>query len=553
MYCNKCGAQLDDHAKFCFGCGAQVGAGAAATPNPQPSYEAPVAPKKAPKKKKKGLVAVVAIIAVVAVAAAALVFSGLMGGDTVKVAAALAKSGKAFTNAADKLELTDVSALMEDEKISEEVSMWIDEIYGDTTFSGLGYRMAVDSDLPNRNIDMVLTPVWGSVDLLNIQMKMNDAEFYLGSPELTGGEFYMVNTETIFQDLANMGADLGDATSLRFNIFDIADQIKQMNAGNEEWTKAIQEAGTALLAEVEVSKVGSEEIDVNGAALNSTAYGVMVPETALHTFLDTIADAYSHVDYTTVYMEMLESMGFPAYILDEMEAAMADPSASVEEVFSVIHVALEELGDIQLNLYIHDGYVVSVVYESTIDGVDAMIALDIGGGTNYVDNIGLEVMVDHEGYRITSTGNHAGTGDAFTDVTILEYVYDGTVTPLVQMDSSYAPKQVEDNFSFLLKSDGAALELQGNLTCGQDFMNLYLHEISISEYDEVFAVLGMEFSISKYEGESISVDHSHAFADMTESDLMTALEEVTGYATNWAMNLDSDIQNKIMEIAYNFI
>ena len=541
MYCKNCGTQLDDHAKFCYACGTPVGA----TPAPKPHSETPPVPKK-----KKGLIALVAIVALVAVAA--VVLSGLFVNDSVKVAAAFAKSGKAFSTTVDRMALTDFSTLEKNETISEEISMWIDEIYGDDSLSGLGYRLNLDSDLPNRNVDLSLTPFWGSADLLSIQMRLDDSEIFLGSPELTGDDFYMINTQTFCQDLEALGVDMGDAADFSFNIFDIAQQFKDLRTENEAWNKAIKEAAAALLKEVQVEKSGSETVDINGAAFKCTAYDVLIPETAMHTFLNSMADAYPEVDYTTTYMEMLRSIGIPAYIMEEMETAMADPAANVQEVFNFLHEALETLGDIHLNLCLNDGYVVSAVYQNNFDGVDVAVTLTIGGGDNYVDNICLAIAVDEEAYRITSTGNHAGTSNAFTDVTVVEYVCDGQVTPLIQMDTTYAPKQVEDNFSFVAKAGGSSLELQGQLTCDKDFMNLYLSRIQVSELGDPLFSLGMEVSIGKYEGKGFSIQNSQAFADMTMEDLTAIAMELTNNATEWVVGLDTDIQKMIMEYAYNF-
>lgn len=545
MYCKKCGAQLDENAKFCYDCGTSTTEN---TPAGKPTPQPPVPPKKAPRK-KKGLIAAVAILGVIAVAVAALAFSGLLGNDSVKVAAALAKSGKAFADAGNQLGLTDLSSLEESQQFNEEFAFWIDEIAGSSSLSGLGLRLNMDSDLPGRNADIILTPFWGSADLLSIQMKLNESEIYLGSPEMTGGTFYMINTETFCKDLQNLGIDMGEAATISFNIFDVIEKAQELYAGNEELAKAIKEAGTALLAELEVEKTGSETIDVNGAQLDCTAYGVMIPETAMRTFLNAIEEAYTNAQNPDAYGQLLEAMGAPADVIAEMKATMEDPAYTIHESFTLIYEALEEVGDIHLKLYLNDGYVVSVVYEEIIDGVSGMMVLNIGGGDNYVDNLSFRLIADEEEYRITSTGNHAGTNDVFTDVTVLEYVYGGETTTLVQLNTSYAPKQTEDNFNFALEADYVAMDFSGQLTCEKDSMGLYLDKIAVSEYGETLAVIGMEFSIGAYKGDSITVKDYQAFADMSENDLMVAAEEIVGYASDWLRNLDTSVLSKMMEIA----
>ena len=554
MYCKNCGTKLDDNVRFCYSCGTQVNGPAPQKPTPVvQNYSTPTPPKKQPKK-RKGLMAIVAIVAVIAILAttgAVFAASGLFGSDSSKVAAAFSKSYKAFTDAVDQMGLTDIGALTESKKVSEELSLWIDEIDGASSMSGLGLRLALDSSLPDRNIGMVLTPFWGSADLLSLQMKLDDAELYVGSPEFTGGNYYMINTETICRDLENMGADLGEAAQLSINIFDVLEDVQELYGENKEMAQAVKNAVIETLKTVDVKKSGNETIDVNGIDLDCTAYDVVIPEAALHQFLTSVEEAYQNAQNPDAYGHLLESMGIPADVIEEMKAAIVGASDDVSNAFGDIHTALNEVGDMELDIYICDGYVVAMVYENTIDGITMAMNLSIGGGTNYLDNISFNLNMDEEGYRITSTGNHTGRNNTFTDLTVLEYVYDGQVTPLVQIDSSYAPKQVEDNFSLAVKSDGVTLELAGQLTCDKDFINLYLNKVSVSEYGEKLAVIGMEFSIGKYEGDHISIQNYQTLADMTQAELMAVANELTKNATAWAMNLDSDIQSKMMGIAYS--
>ena len=161
MYCRNCGTKLDDSARFCFGCGTQVinDAPAASNPTPQPAsqhhFERPAAPKR--KKAKFLPIAAVAAGAVLVVAVAILLFSGLFGGGSAKVASAYAKSSKAFATAVEKMELTDVASLVEGKKVSEDLSVWIDEIDGSTATKGMGVRLSADSNLPGRTAAMTIT------------------------------------------------------------------------------------------------------------------------------------------------------------------------------------------------------------------------------------------------------------------------------------------------------------------------------------------------------------------------------------------------------------
>ena len=550
MYCRNCGTQLDDNARFCFSCGTKVNEAAPAAPTPTPERPSPKpsAPKKAPKK-RIGLTVLIAVAALLAVTVGVFA-AGIFGSDSARVAAALAKSGKAFTDAADRMALTDVSTLVEDRTFSQELSLWVEEVDGSTAMSGLGVRLDLDGDLPGRNLGMSLTPFFGSADLLRIQMKLEDEALYLGSPELTGGSFYMINTETICQDLQNMGADMGEAAQMHFNFFDLVELSEELYGGQEELTQAVKEAALELAQTVEVEKSGSETLEVNGTDLKCTAYEVLIPEAAIHTFLDALEAAYRTAQNPDAYGMMLEAMGMPAEIIAEMEAAMGDPTSGVTEAFSQIHYAAEQLGDLRLDLYLHDGYVVAAVYEGTVDGLTMTMGLYIGGGDHYVDDISLTMGVDGEEYRITSSGDHTGSGNVFTDKTRLEYVYDGERTTLLELEASYAPNQLADNLNLKLVADEAALQLRGHLTCKKDSMDLRLDRVTISQYGEKLAVFGMEFAISKYQGDRIPTQNSQALAGMTEEELYEVIGDLSANAYDWAMNLDSGLAEQLAEIFY---
>lgn len=560
MYCKNCGTKLDDNARFCFGCGTPVGNVApVAPPPPTPSYEKPEAqhpfekPAAPKKKSKKGLLAVAAIIGgivVVAALVAVLALSGLFGGDSVKVAAAMTKSTKAFTDAVNKMELTDVSSLVESKKFSEELALWINEIDGSSTMNGIGLRLSADTNLPGRKVGMVMTPFWGSTDLLTLQMKLDDSEFYVGSPELTGSTYYMINTETVFEDLDNMGADLGDAADISFNIFNIIEQAEKIYGSNDELTKAIKDAAADLLKEIKAEKSGTETIEVNEHDLKCTAYEVVITEESMHTFLEKLEEAYLNVDNTDAFMDLLESMGIPNDVIDEMEYTYEDSADEIEYAFEELHDVLEELGDFEMNVYINGGYVVAAVYENSIDDVDVEIILNIGGGNNYVDDISLKLVADDEEYRIVSSGNHSGAGNTFNDETVIEYKYQSSKNTLVKLKSSYSPKESEDNLSIKLIAGSVSVQIRGQMTCKKDSVNLRLDKVSLMESNNKLAEFGMELNIGQYEGDNISVKNHEALANMSQADLIAVVEDIGENINDWAMDLDADIQDMLSDIIY---
>lgn len=552
MFCCNCGKEIDDNAKFCLACGARVDDQIQEV-DPQDIPVTPVsvgsgAPK--PPKKKGGKIAIVAAIALVLVGAVAAVLAlGLFGSPAGQVTKAVAKSAAAFEEAYDKMGLADPDFL-EDQKNSQEFEVKIGEVGGSTQFAGLGLRMNADVDLPGRVMDTELTPFYGSADLLSIQLKVDDADAYLGAPQLTGDTFYMVNTETILRDLQNMGADLGEAAQISINIFDYMEAAEKRGEVNEELREELFKACADLAANLEIEKAGSQEITVHGSDLKCKAYDVLIPADAMHTFVDALKPIYRQMSSNDDVYELLGSMGVPQEAfgdLDEMRQEMED---SVNEMFDALHEAVDQLGDVTVKLYISDGYVVSAVYENTIEGTDLYVALNIGGGENYVDNVTIEVIADGEGLRLTSTGNHGLTDGTFTDETVLAYLDDGQESPYVTMVTSYAPKQSSDNFRFTMEAEGTELALKGQLTSSKDAFVMDLDQLKVSGYGETMLDMELRWAISGYEGSSISPSNVKALSGMTEDDLMAEAELIANNGTAWISGLDAGFLNLIMSFMY---
>lgn len=539
MFCGKCGQELENDARFCHNCGATIGAEAAPAVN-EPGVSAVAVPAQQKKKGLKVLIPVIAGVALVAVVV--MLLTGVFASDSARLMKAMTKSGQAYAAAAEKLELPDLGYMEEEQAYSAEMSLWLEDMEYYEELHGLGIRAVVDMSVPQRQMGMTIAPYFGAADLLNVQMKLDDDKIYLSGGDLTGGKFYMVNTETLGADLNNMGMNESDLENFGFNIFEMAQQMQQVSQGSETFALEIAEACKTFAESVEVEKTGTETVAVNGNDLSCTAYDMLIPQEAMNTLLDSVKNSYIKLNDETNqgYMEVLGSMGLPDYVMEEMEASMEYSGTDYEEMFASLTEALDTLGDIELDMYVSGGYVVAVVYEKEIDGSQIKVVLNLGGGENYVDDLSLSVNTDGYETRITSTGNHSGADGKFTDETVVEEVYDdGDSYILLVTELSYEPKAEADNFKFTMDMEEGYMEIAmlGQVTSAKDSIHIRLNEIAFAEYDEEFVTLGMEYKIGKYSGSTIDTGNAVALGELTESELMDEMSAIEEYATEWLYDL----------------
>ncbi len=175
MFCNKCGAQLEDDARFCPNCGAEAAAtGEAVTPQPSTQDEAqpqlPVeTPPPAKKKKKKGLKIVLACVGVLALIAAILAvvfYVKYWPGEFTSEQLSEIKSNaeKRMETALDNFGFSDIDVVVsirdevEKELIGDENPLWYERVYH------VDYKLTTHGDLDETGkacIVMVMDWLWG--------------------------------------------------------------------------------------------------------------------------------------------------------------------------------------------------------------------------------------------------------------------------------------------------------------------------------------------------------------------------------------------------------
>lgn len=526
MVCRNCGNEVQDGAKFCPHCGAlnspDTGGGVPQGTNPPP-WEGP----EGGGKKKTGLILGAAVAAAAVIALLAVVASGLFASPKQKLEGAVAKSLAAYAKAEAALGLPDLNQLTEKRSVSQRMSLRLTNLNTAITghdlsaLEGLGLRFQSDLDAADRKIGVELAAFWDDRELLSVLLAVDDAEVYLASPQFTGGDFYGVNTETLGADLRRMG--IQDAGDISFNFFDLVD-VAAPEGQAEEMEQAMREAGKAFFDAVEVEKAGKETISVNGTETKTDVYRVTVSRQAMKDYVNAAAAALSGMDYTALYRELCRAMGVPEDVLEGLENL--DPygelAASLEEL-------VDELGDVELTVYVGGGYVSAVVYgDHDADG-GPRLALYLGGGGEYVDDLRLEV--DAGGWKavIDSSGDHGCKGGAFTDKTTVRGPF-STVTSELR----YEPGRAQDNLSWEINLPGAgSLELAGRLAGGKESVDLHLDELCLKVLGmELFSV-EMDYYVGPCEGQSVAIRSPRLIGEMNGFELMAAAMKLQTNAQSW--------------------
>lgn len=549
MFCENCGKKLEDHLKFCTNCGTVVSAPAAvkaptepAPAAPQPPVQPPVypvtpAPTPKPKKKFNPLFVILPVGAVVAILVVVLLislFSGVLGGGSVKVLAAFAKTAEAYSSAYNELDLPKMDIPVEDGVFNTTASVKINKLPYASELEGIGVKIEASSNLPESSMYMKLTPAYGNIGILDAKILLNGSKIYASVPELTGDHVYMVNTETLGMDLVDLGIADPETADLGFNIFNIINKIKEASGIDEEAKELLTDAAKTLSKEIEVEKIGKEETSVNGKKVKCTVYRMTLSEDAMEEFVNTVMDVMEDTNTTDVYMDILKSIGLPDYVLDEISYEL-DVDGIYNDLSDVIDDVLNELGDLELDIYLSKGYVMSIYYENSIDDVDVELTIDLGGGKNYVDDLSIELFADDVEIVLESNGNHSCQDGVFTDTTTLD-VNDGYDKIRISSEFSFEPKASDENFNWSVKVDDFKAKVIGQITLEEKFASVKLDKIELSSGGTQALSVSLETTVSEYEDIGMSTKNSYELLKMSEDELMAEMEYLEETATSWAMS-----------------
>jgi len=585
MVCKTCGSQLNPNDKFCRYCGTTVPAepqqppvqqaapqapiftptytpvnqsapnpvntGAQYTPGsqtytpgqnayvpPQPkapgrgAHLKPAEPRKPGKKPGKGLL-IGGIAAAAVLVIALVVVLILTGNPTIKVATAFKNTASEFSKVMEVWNMDEAAEFSKKEAVSVSAGVKLNSInenymgYYAEAVSGLGASFDMDVNLENREMGLMASVNMGSAELVSAMISAEDEMLYVGAPDFLD-DFYGVNTETMMQDLEDMGAGLGEAAQISFNIFELMDIVREYSGDSEEMRQAIVDATTQLAKELTIEKAGKENVKVNGESLKCQAYTVTIPQDALEEWFEALEDAATTSDPMEMMEELYNAMNLPEYIVEELMYEMR--YSYVEPDFSEITEILDVLGDIELQVYVKSNKVAGILYKEKIEGTKVEIGLYIGGGDRYVDNLSLEMKIDGEKVVIESEGDHTAKEGAFTDSMTVS-LPDGTE---IEVETEYDPKS--GALSLELGNRYASFVMEGTYLVSADSCLLELDELrAATDGEELFSV-AVSYEVTDYE-KRVKVSDARLLSDLTEDDIMNLATELEGNAMEWVLEL----------------
>lgn len=561
MICRNCGTEMRDDVKFCPNCGVL---------NAPPSDSGGANPWEAPVgggpqgggKKKIGLIAGIAVAAVAVVALLVVVVSGAFSSPRGSLEKAAAKTAAAYRAAEEKLGMPDIDKLQQDKSISQSFSLELKGIneqlvgYDMSDLNGLGLRMSTNYDGAARKLDAQLSAFWDSEELAGFQMLFDDADMYLGSPQFLGNTFFGMNTETIGADLAELTGD-DSVKDVSFNVFDLMDILVD-KVDSEEMEKSLREANGVLWKAVEVKKEGARTLDINGASTKTTSYQVTVPEEAMDQYVDDLETVMSALNYYDLYKEVYQSMGMPQDQIDEIMSALEEFDV-YGELADGLRDIVSELGDVELEVCVSGGYVSAVLFEDRVNGSDLRLALYLGGGQEYVDDIGLELEVDGDTIEVASSGDHGLKSGVFTDETTVRIREGGSTLARVSSEMSIDPKAGSDNFQWKLGVDSSGLsilvlETEGDLAVTKDSMDLRLDQVSVRAVGMEVCTLGFDYYVGPCGGMDVSADDVRMLAGMSEMDLLELAYTLQSNAETWAYGMEELFGSRLSdELLWNLM
>ena len=537
MICKNCGNEIRDDAKFCPHCGRMTdsdpgsGLPQGASPYSTSAYTGPEAPVSGGGKKKGliigGVVAAVAVVAVLVV-----MVSGMFSSAKGQVEKAVSQSLAAYVQAWEALDIPDLTPLTLEQSYSQRFSLRLEGLdtsmagYDMSALTGLGLRFGSDLNGKDRKLGMELAAFWDEEDIISFQMAADDNELYFSSPELTDGEFYGVNTETLGADLSAYGVE--DAENVSFNLFDLVDIVTSSMEKQLEAKESLKEANKALSDTITVKKQGSETLDINGTEQKTTSYRVTIPQEAMEDYADAVIEVMESVDYVELYEEIFRAAGMSETDIRSFLYALesADPYG---EMRTELKDFLDELGDVELDVCLFDGYVAAVRWSDTIRGTRFDMLFTLGGGGEYVDDLGLELTVDSEKMTIKSTGDHGSKGGAFTDQTTMR-----VGTTRLTSDFRYAPGGAGNNLTWTIGVPGSvSVDMEGRMTTAKDSMDLQLENLSLKFLGIEMVTLSMDYYAGPYDGQSVSTGSSKLITELDGLEMMALGVKLQTNAQSW--------------------
>ena len=570
MFCDNCGKQIADNAKFCPYCGNKMAGETKSAQAPQyqapqsgsyeppqggryqapqgGGYQAPKKPKapKAPKgKSHKGLIAgIIGGVAAVVVIAVVLVL--VLGGSPMgKVGKAMASSVDAYGSVFSDSAMAKAAEVISGGAFTESIRFELKDV-PDSSFdpNGLGISMTAGVDLKGRQAMVDLSGFYGAAKLLTADMILDGDVMSLGCPELLGADRYGVNTMKLGDSLSVYDPEFA---GVGFNVFDLAmvyqDFLEEQKGLVKEGGKSFEE----LLKSAEIEKIGKEKMDINGERKECMHYELVLRVDPMLDCAYSISRLMTQVDTMKLAENLVNAMKLPEALkhdmLDEIQMELEYTFGDVDpdDFYDSLAYVIEELGDQKFDIYIHKDKVAALIWED--EYMENGLEVYLGGAGAYEDD--LTVLLIDSGYvtEISSSGNHTGKDGVYTDTTVINDGFTELVSELY-----YEPKGGSNNFAWEIYEDGGTgFAAMGTLTASGKSYTLALDSVELREWDETVAEFALEVSVSEFQ-KLPKAKNTVMVLDMTDDELEELSMTVSDNVFYWIM----DLMEQFPELEYMF-
>lgn len=467
-----------------------------------------------------------------------LFFSGVLDSPQIKVAKAMQKTVAAYGAGAEQMGLL---AAQNRDAFSVDLAVELKEAgydYDLSLMEGAKFQIGVDYDGKNRKMTTAQQLSYGSADLIHTYLDLDDSVVSIYSPEFLGNTALGADTATLGRDLAALTGSGSAYDQVGFNLFDYTEQSQQL-------FKADSEGAKALLESIEVEREGKDRIEVNGYGVECDEYSVRIPESALRKYFSWMARGMESLDLTDTMLDLMRAAGVAEDDIMYMESDVRE-AMSYTELFNQLAEAVKVIGDVELDVYLKDGYLMCAHWEKELNGNEVELGVYFGGGENYADDFSLKFQMNNGMLLLESTGNHTGASGRYTDNTTIGIYNYGELESEITSHMEYQPKETYDNFYWTLDMDDSfSVEATGQLNGGSKNMDLQLEDVKFYQYGDRLFDLRISCSVGDYQKTDTGATGTRMLADMSMDDLERLQWEIEENVENWAY--DAIAQTPVMQ------
>lgn len=364
------------------------------TEQPVMNTAAAPAPEKKPNNAIKIIIPIAALITLVAILVGVAFATGKLGGGNGKkeIAEAMAATFKQTGKA-----VKDVWELDEYKDMFQDKQMCFDAVL--TVLDDLDLDLIYNRDDTVSSL-YVGASFYGS-DTIEAILYADEKEFGFGMPGLINYAFYVDRTK-LEEDIWNLVDEGIIQEETAENIIILNQSEKGLNGtegdiaqGGRDILKALKD----IYQNVEVKKIDSKKLEVNGEDKNCKGYTVIITPQQISDFLIAYKEVYEGNEAFRNYINQVMTLAEGYDSVEELLKHI-DPAEKFQELADE---ALEEITEnVEVNFYLCDGVIARISYEEDRDNY---FEWNIRGGNFPLENMDITLMADGNENYISRSGS----------------------------------------------------------------------------------------------------------------------------------------------------